>query len=154
MRKKRKYSIIAWLVVLFWMGLIFYLSHQPATKSSELSSGIVEMVIQTLERIIPFVELNIELLHYVIRKGAHFTAYFILGLLVMTAIRQHDNSYYKSILLTLVICVIYAASDEMHQLFIPGRSGEIKDVLIDSSGATIGIGFYLLVSKLRNKRGR
>lgn len=151
MSRKRKYKILAWLAVLLWMGLIFYLSHQPATQSSELSSGIVDMVVQTLDKLVPFVELNLDSLHYIIRKSAHFTAYFILGLLVMIAIRQSHKNYYKNIILTLVICVIYATSDEVHQLFIPGRSGEIKDVLIDSSGATVGTGVYLITSKLVKK---
>lgn len=145
---KRRRHIIAWLAVLLWMGIIFYLSHQPATKSSELSSGIVDFVVQTLDKLIPIKALDLELFHHMIRKGAHFTAYFILGMLVMFAMEKSTRHSYKSIILTLVICVGYAISDEVHQLFIPGRSGEVRDVLIDGSGATVGIGFYLLARKV------
>lgn len=148
MFQKRVRIIVAWLLVLLWMSLIFYLSHQPATKSSELSSGIVEVVVQTLDTLIPFVDLNLESLHIIIRKGAHLTAYFVLGSFVMIALKQSGLRHYRLIVLSLVICVLYAISDEIHQLFIPGRSGEIKDVLIDSSGATGGILFFLLVNKL------
>lgn len=148
MIQKRKIKIIAWVLVLLWMGLIFYLSHQPATKSSELSSGIVDMVVLAMGKMIPFGAMNLETLHYIIRKGAHFTAYFILGLLVINALKLNGLRSFKLIILTLIICVLYAASDEFHQVFIPGRSGEIKDVLIDSSGSTFGIICYLFVHKL------
>ncbi|WP_245575523.1 VanZ family protein [Alkalicoccus chagannorensis] len=47
----------------------------------------------------------------------------------------------------LIICVVYAASDEYHQTFIPGRSGEVSDVVIDGIGAFVGISFYLLIRK-------
>lgn len=148
MRQKRS---ITWLVVLLWMGVIFYLSHQPANESSELSGGIVDYVVQLLEKTIPLINFNLDLLHHLIRKGAHFTAYLILGLLVIFAIRRHHTNVLKSIFLTLIICVLYAISDEIHQLFIPGRSGEVRDVIIDSAGATTGILCYMIVHK-RGKR--
>ena len=54
-------------------------------------------------------------------------------------------------MVTLAYCVFYAAIDEIHQLFVPGRSGEIKDVLIDSCGSFIGIHFYYFVSMIRRR---
>ena len=55
--------------------------------------------------------------------------------------------------LALIVCVLYAISDEVHQMFVPGRGPGIKDVLIDSAGATVGIGVYMFVVKMLMIRG-
>lgn len=52
----------------------------------------------------------------------------------------------------LLICVLYAISDEVHQKFIPGRSGEVRDVIIDTAGASVGISVYLLFGMIVKKR--
>lgn len=122
--------------VFIWMGVIFYLSHQPASASSALSGGIVEWIL----RLFPF-DLNEEIVHYFVRKSAHFTAYFVLGVLLMHAVRV--KRLIIGIGVSLFISVLYAASDEFHQTFIPGRSGEVRDVLIDSVGAFFGIIIYV-----------
>lgn len=134
-------KIVSWLAVAVWMFLIFYLSHQPASQSSDLSSGITDTIINTMQRLFPFIPLDADLFHNLIRKSAHFVAYLILGVLVMQA--QHVPKR-KAALFALIICILYGATDEVHQLFIPGRSGEIRDVAIDSAGAATGIGLYLL----------
>ena len=53
--------------------------------------------------------------------------------------------------MALLICVLYAVSDEVHQIFVPGRGAEVKDVLIDSAGASVGVLMYLVISRLRKK---
>lgn len=137
----------AWTLVLFWMGVIFYLSHQPADESSALSSGIVEQIVAFLETITGKSFSDVDWMHYVIRKGAHLFAYFLLAILIMHASLQMGWKGTIQIIGTLIICVLYATSDEIHQLFIPGRSGEITDVLIDSVGALIGIFTFLTIHK-------
>ena len=135
-------KVISWLLVITWMAIIFYLSHQPATESSELSGGITEVIIRIAETITSPFEVNIEVLNHIVRKGAHFFAYFILGLLVMNKLRWYKIHGYQRIVLSFIITVLYAISDEVHQLFIPGRSGEAIDVLIDGAGASVGIMLY------------
>lgn len=55
------------------------------------------------------------------------------------------------ILIPLIICLLYSISDEFHQLFIVGRSGEVRDVLIDTIGALTGIyGYYLIKRKYKS----
>lgn len=83
--------------------------------------------------------INIESFHSVIRKNAHFFIYLILGILVDNGLRSRGRMGYKRIGLAIIICTIYAISDEIHQLFIPGRAGQVKDVFIDSMGALAGI---------------
>lgn len=148
------YKILSWIAVIFWMALIFYLSHQPAAISNEFSSGITEMIINTLENLASSFQFHIEELHHIIRKNAHFFAYLILGMLVLNGLRRSGVFGKRGIGIALLICILYAITDEVHQLFIPGRSGEARDVLIDSAGAGTGIVIYLLISKLVRRRSK
>ncbi len=130
------------------MALIFYLSHQPATQSASLSGGVMEQVIKLVEKIVPSVKFDSQLLHYMIRKSAHFFAYLVLGVLVANSLRTMDSislTRTQLVLSAILICVLYAISDEVHQVFVPGRAGQIKDVFIDSAGATVGIGILSLL---------
>ncbi|WP_096156549.1 MULTISPECIES: VanZ family protein [Bacillus] len=137
----------SWLLVVAWMFLIFFLSAQPAEQSSQLSGGITDAVIETVEKVLPNVSINRDTVSHLIRKNAHFLAYLILGVLVTNALYQSSKLRGKQqIVLAFIICVLYAISDEVHQLFVPGRSGEIRDVIIDSAGAAVGIfTFHLLI---------
>lgn len=135
-RKKR----IGWFFVVVWMGVIFYLSHQPATASGELSAGITGMVLK-LFSIFP-IQLPEETLHFFIRKLAHFSAYFILGVLLFYSLHIGQKRQMTHAFIALLLSIMYAVTDEVHQLFIPGRSGEVRDVLIDSMGALTGILMY------------
>lgn len=65
-------KILPWVLVVLWMALIFYLSHQPATESNELSTGITEIIIETVEKIAPDIDLDIGSFNHIIRKNAHF----------------------------------------------------------------------------------
>jgi len=139
---------LSWAFVILWMALIFYLSHQPATESSELSTGMSEMILSAVNNIIPTLDVDVSLFNYIVRKGAHFTAYFVLAILSVNALRRSGITRYRSAIVALGISVLYAISDEVHQLFIPGRSGEVTDVLIDSAGASLGIAMYIVVLRV------
>lgn len=150
-KRENSIKIISWFVVLVWMGVIFFLSHQPASASSELSSGITAFVMTVIEKLISPSMIDPGTFHFFIRKSAHFFAYFTLGLLVIHALRSHIHGY-SGLLLALGICIVYATSDEVHQLFIPGRSGEVMDVLIDSAGAAVGISVYVGILLMSGKQ--
>jgi VanZ family protein len=77
-----------------------------------------------------------------VRKFAHFFAYLVLGILVLSAFVKSDYKGGKTFVYAFVICAVYASSDEIHQLFVSGRGCQIKDVLIDSGGALTGIALY------------
>ena len=143
-----KPKIISWVAVFIWMAIIFISSHLPATASSELSSGITEFILETTEKLLPKSAIDIRDLHFIVRKNAHFFGYMVLGLLTANALRKSGGLSYNRAFLALGFCVVYAASDEFHQLFIPGRSGEARDVLIDSAGATVGIAIVLRISRI------
>jgi len=125
------------------MGLIFFLSSQPAAASNSLSKGLTELIMEILGRILP---IDIEIstidayaaqMNHFVRKFAHFFAYMILGIFVSNGFKKSGSK--NVFLLSFVICAIYAVSDELHQLYVPGRGCRIKDVIIDSAGALSGI---------------
>lgn len=145
---KRIYKILSWLAVILWMVLIFCLSAQVAEQSSKLSTGVTEIIIEIIQKVVPKVEIDIHHFGHVIRKLAHFFSYLVLGVLVLNAFQCCGINGHRSIVLSAVVCVLYAASDEIHQLYVPGRGGQIRDVIIDSSGACVGFLLYVMMSKL------
>ena len=131
--------IISWALVISWMAVIFMLSSQVAEQSNELSTGITQTIIEIIQKATPLWEIGSEKLNHILRKGAHFTAYMILGALAMNALCKSFGIGKRHIFWGFMICVIYAVSDEVHQAFVPGRGPALKDVLIDSAGAFTGI---------------
>lgn len=133
-----------WIVAIVWMAVIFFLSSQQASDSNQLSTGITKIIVDFISGIFPGMSPQIQWLNHIVRKNAHFIAYFILGFLQINALYINGEKGRKGFCIALIISVLYAASDEFHQTFVPGRSGELRDVLIDSAGALTGIGLYLL----------
>ena len=124
------------LLPLIWMAIIFIFSQQPASISSGQSSVFVEQ----LHHIVPSIDQ--QLLTFMIRKSAHIFAYFILGILLFNAlwrVELRKLTFDRPTMSSIAICALYAASDELHQLFISGRSGEVRDIIIDSIAASIGV---------------
>ena len=144
------------------MIAIFLFSSQNSVDSSEVSSSLIRQIIDT----VPFTahasearKLEIvEYLHNFVRKCAHFTIYTSLGFsFCASLIANAANKKRPAIwLCTIVFCCVYAATDEFHQTFVSGRSGEIRDVLLDTSGGATGAGIFLLRNyvylKIKNKR--
>ena len=93
-------------------------------------------------------------LHHFIRKNAHFFIYLILGILVKYALNSSDIKGVKAIGIGLLICVGYAFTDEAHQLLVPGRGGQLSDVVIDSWGAGLGITLNILAVKFLSLRAK
>lgn len=149
---------IFWILSFIWMGLIFYFSDQPAKISDNQSDKVIDIINKLLR--------NIDLrdykrIEFMARKGAHFTLYFILGILITLSIYFLFKriKIHNACLLGLLFSIIYSITDEYHQLFVSGRSGSMKDVGIDTLGALSGIivlGIVLYIIKfirwLFNKR--
>lgn len=128
-----------WLLVALWMLLIFWFSAQPATESANLSGEILKVLQVVVERILPGLQLDMGIFHLLIRKGAHFLVYAVLGGLLLQAFLRSGFSVKKAVLSACMISVLYAASDEWHQIYVPGRAGQITDVLLDGFGSLVGI---------------
>ena len=149
--KTKAIIIILILIILTWMGCIYVLSTQPGPQSDTISYLVVDTLTNTLDRagIDILANMSRAELHRFIRKAAHFLAYFVLGILIFNLILRLNGDLKKSIVITLLISISYAAFDETVQTFVPGRSGQVSDVIIDGVGAAAGIAFYLLVRKLK-----
>jgi VanZ family protein len=92
-----------------------------------------------------------------VRKCAHFCIYAALGFFLYGAVKTWKMASSVRFAVTEGICIAYAISDEIHQVFVPGRAGRASDVLIDSAGALCGMAFlaaiFFLLSKFKKRRG-
>ncbi|WP_404469016.1 VanZ family protein [Sutcliffiella horikoshii] len=148
--QKKIVAVISWGLVAGWMALIFFLSAQQGEQSANLSGGITELVHQIVEQVAPDAEFKMDEISFFVRKNAHFFAYMLLAILTLNAVRRSGGHGWLSMGVAFVISLLYAISDEVHQLFVPGRSGQVSDVLLDSAGALAGIALYALISYLLN----
>lgn len=157
---RRHASILTLLPVLALMGMIFYFSSQPAELSDQTSGGIVQVILHLFfpgfASCDPARQAEIEG-HVVllVRKGAHFAEFALLGcaLLGHVKARQMRREIPRPCLLAFGLGALYAASDEFHQVFVPGRSGELSDVLLDCAGVAAGIVLLWLLMRKRKSRG-
>jgi len=96
-------------------------------------------IVPFLRWLLPHASLStIFFLHLAIRKSAHVTEYFIFSVLLWRGIRIAGSRWqFRWALLAVIIAAVYAASDEFHQIFVPGRSASVHDVMIDTSGAIL-----------------
>lgn len=152
----KKLSII---LVILWMGLIFYFSNQEASVSTTQSDKIIEIVNVVAKNNESFKDILLKLYEskgasFVIRKSAHMFSYFVLAILSFIMVYTHKENINLSIKYSFLISILYAISDEIHQLFIPGRSGMIQDVFIDGIGVVVGIIIITIIFKLfiKNKK--
>ncbi len=139
-------------IVILWMLLIFLFSNQPASDSSKLSDGLILKTVRIIEKITNKNYNDKEILNKFvkpIRKLAHFTIYLVLGIFVILLLKEYNLTLSKQIIISILICILYAISDEIHQLFIDGRSCELLDVFIDLSGSFIGINL-MNINKIHN----
>jgi VanZ family protein len=142
-----------WWPVLVWAALMSLFS--TAGFSSDNTS---HYIIPFLKWLLPHASHNtLELLHHYIRKCAHFTEYFILSLLILRGIRAgQKGTHLRWALVTILLILGYAALDEFHQSFVPGRTAAVTDVMIDTFGgamAQVAAGLAMLWSNARAKRG-
>lgn len=142
----------SWLCVFATMLMIFCFSSQNAEKSTETSAGVVENVLSIFlpkEEITPEV---VKKYQFPFRKAAHFGIYMLLGFSIINAFENTINKRkYISYILSLIVSALYAVSDEWHQNFSAGRGPSAIDVLIDTSGAVIGIALFFLFMKMYQK---
>jgi len=156
----KKLIIFSWALVVLCMMLIFYLSSQQAKVSNAASKGIVKESVEvgikvTKAKITETAKQKlIEKINSAGREYMHAVVFLILGLLVQNAVSQSTGlsrrRSIKTVLFAFTICVIYGISDEIHQLFVPGRAFQVSDLLMDSLGSIIGIFIvYMLINKGR-----
>ena len=154
--KKRTKIILLIIIVVMWMITIYKLSSMTANNSNGKSTNIISIFIEdTLDitnkygitRSYPD-ELKLEhaseLINSPLRKVVHASVYFMLALfmIILVSIIFENKRYLVKIIITALICLIFAAGDEFHQTFVDGRTGRLLDVAIDFAGSIAGIIFY------------
>ena len=135
------------------MVFIFIQSALPSDLSSEESGVVVDLIMRAFEDILPY---GRETIVFAVRKGAHFTEYLILGAVLVPAVKEWRVA--PGLLMAggapaaWLIGTAYAVTDEFHQSFVPGRSCELRDVVIDSCGVLTGVLAALLAGWIRERR--
>lgn len=139
--------------------VIFSFSAVPAKASTKQSKGLTYNVIKLLNGN-KLNEKELEKLtkkvNPIVRKVAHFSIYMILAIFTYIFIEElniksksEKERLRKNILYTCIFCIIYAIFDEIHQIYVPGRTGKAIDVIIDTLGSCMGIAILLLNNSLK-----
>ncbi|WP_216696810.1 VanZ family protein [Anaerostipes faecalis] len=143
---ERKERLLYWGITVVLMIVIFLFSAKTGDSSSKMSIGYAKVLAKLLGRIGIFdvstpalLMMHAESVHTFVRKMAHFTEYAVLGFFSYQAITCDLPNSKKSVITAQILCTSYAITDEIHQIFVPGREGKVFDVGIDSFGALTGI---------------
>ena len=125
-------NIIWGALWVFMTALIFYNSSLPAEVSDEISYsvvGLVSWINAFLDKPVPSPVMN-----HIIRKASHFSEFFVQTLLLCKAFRTFRVSRKTASGYILLLCLMTAVTDEFIQLYTPGRSGQVTDIMLDFSG--------------------
>ena len=154
MKINRKHIIryLFWAATLAIMILIFVHSSQTAEISSATSGSLTEKFLSFISS--DFRDLDSEQQQQIVdsyqrlvRKSAHFLIFLSLGVCCLAALSTYNIKGKTAFSLSLSLCFLYASSDELHQLFVEGRSGQISDVILDTAGSLTGIIVTSLIIK-------
>ncbi|MGN1131232.1 MAG: VanZ family protein [Ruminococcus sp.] len=155
MGKNKKMSVIFWVLTsltCLYIFIIWIHSTMSASDSTVESTAVMNF----LQEILRSIGLGVELTDFIVRKSAHFCEFALLGFLTICTFYIKN----KKILINLTsigfICLCVAIIDEIIQIYSPGRSCQVSDVVLDFSGALAGICFYLLIFGIYRliKKGR
>lgn len=136
--KRKIYVSVSWILVAVCMGIIFSLSAQNGEESSDLSGSFVMAILEWLK-------LDID--EGFLRTCAHCLEFMGLSLLIFNATYSTWETKFTP-LIAFAGTVFYAITDEIHQIFVPDRAFQISDILVDSTGALIGITASFIMLKI------
>jgi len=142
---RNKMIAVFLILTLFWMGVVFSFSAENAADSKQTSLAFMEKVAE-------FFDLNItnkEAVESFLRSFAHFGLYLCGGAVSMALFIVACPR--RKYLFCIVFGSIYAVLDEIHQIFVPGRAFEVKDIFIDLAGFMIGAVAVVLMNEIRKK---
>jgi VanZ family protein len=158
----RRY-IVRLSAAFLWMAVIFYKSSQTYQQQNLIPLLSREFSAAALSKWLPHISFSYDdtwvtwqepygMLEFFIRKGGHISEFTILALLLGYALLAKPMKRSKVLVYTTLYSILYAASDEWHQTFVPGRTGHAIDVAVDTTGILLAIGWFVLSAKLRFKR--
>ena len=147
-------KILLALAVIAVAALIFNFSAQQSAQSDYVSQAVTMRLLRLYYRIIGegSADLSASAVKFngIVRKYAHFIIYSALGMCSMLffGLAVFGRLNVSALICSFIVCAVYAAGDELHQLFVSGRSAELRDVIIDSAGALMGILIIFGIGKL------
>ena len=147
--------IILVILLLCTFFIIFGFSSQNGEQSGGISRKVTETILKVSSNYNKLEEEEKEVVLHrtesIIRKIAHFSIYTVVGCLLMGLLSTYKLKDKWRMIMTIVIGILYAISDEFHQSFSPGRSPKVTDVYIDTLGVLLGILLILLILKMHDK---
>lgn len=145
-------KIISIILVILWMIIVFWFSSQIGDDSQVTSGNTIRKIITFINNDIDKLKLEeiIETLQPFTRKLAHFTLYTLGGILIFNMFSSFKLKNKEKIYFSILSGAVYAITDEVHQLFVPGRSGMIKDVFIDTLGIITGVIVCIIIFRIVN----
>lgn len=154
------YRIILLILLAATFTCIFNFSAQNGPQSSSVSQKVAKIIIDILPSTKNLEEEQknnlVEQSQKIIRKGAHFSIYMVVGILIMAFMCTYNVKQKTRIFVSICVGLLYAISDETHQYFIPGRQASLIDVGIDTCGVITGIlivlGIWTIVNKIKIKK--
>jgi len=153
--KRNLYRIITLILLVLTFISIFNFSNQDGQASSGVSRKVAKKIIDIYPYTKNLNEENkkqiVEKIQPIIRKGAHLSIYTLVGILMMSFISTYNIKLKYRFLISILVGLGYASSDEIHQSFIPGRNASIIDVGIDTSGVLLGIILVLIIISVYKK---
>ena len=138
------------LLSILCMITIFTFSSKNTNESNGTSKGLIKHFVHTYEKVFDKdvdEEVIITKLNYPIRKLAHYSIYLLLGIFIYNIFLLTGVKH--KVLISILVCMIYAITDETHQLFVSGRTGQVLDVFIDTIGSLTSI---LLIKMIGSKK--
>ncbi|WP_294376986.1 VanZ family protein [uncultured Clostridium sp.] len=141
-------DIMNLVLIIIWMSFIFFMSNQPAEASDSQSIGIINILSEAGFNIRGIFG---DIANFIIRKCAHFLEYMILAFLIINFIKDKFKLH-QLIILAVFLVFLYACTDEFHQLFVEGRDGNFRDVLIDTCGGSLAVLLFTLKNLFIKKK--
>lgn len=147
-------KILIWIPAIIMAMLIFGFSKQDGEESTGLSYKAADIILTVCDKagIVDYNDNNrdsmIESVQFPIRKAAHMTEYAVLSVLIMLALIVDGLKGIRLPVISAIIATVFAATDEFHQRFVPGRYGCLRDVLIDAAGSIIGLMIAYVIYKI------
>ena len=154
--KKIQIKVVKIILIIIWMITVFRFSNQGGTESSSTSAKVTKVIVDVVVND-KKEENKVQIankIEKVVRKFAHYTIYTIGGVLIMNYAYTTDKTKKQQTFGSLLFGAFYAATDEVHQYFVPGRSARLFDVGLDTIGVLTGIYIYLGVMALIDKLSR
>ena len=133
------------IITMFFLVLTFISIFNFSNQDGQTSGGLSRKVARKIVDVFPYTKKIVEKSQPIIRKGAHLSIYTLVGIFIMSYISTYKIHLKYKFLISILVGLVYASSDEIHQSFIPGRTASIIDVGIDTAGVFLGIILVLII---------